>query len=64
MNTPPSSDFPVPETHGDIEIVLRVKSVSDANQILSWIVRSSVYDAVESLTVGACKSLEPRGERD
>lgn len=62
MNTPSGSAPQLPQHDGDIEIVLRVKTVTDANQILSWIVRSSVYDAVESLTVGACPPLEDRQE--
>ena len=50
-NPKPSLD-PV-EPLAEYEITIRVTSAAHANQVLSWIVRSQVYDVVTSMAVGA-----------
>lgn len=47
---------------GVFEITLRVRGSKQANQVLSWIVRSTVYDVVENLTVGTLVREDPRHE--
>lgn len=50
------------EPLAEYEITIRVSSAAHANQVLSWIVRSQVYDVVTSMAVGTLPSGDAQSE--